>query len=121
MLMTFFLLEITDIVMTSVGLHIGRYYHYNPIAVWLYENSSLFLFFLFRLMAFYVIYKVITSNFMQKVRFPLVGIAIYIYICAVLWNLHLFDIIDLYVEPMYSIARIHIIPLEFVSRTVGVL
>src|SRR5689334_6284278 len=64
--------EVLDVIMTVIGLVLGNYEHYNPVGIWLYQGPGLWVFIIYRAVVFLVVYEVVTSKLMCRVRYPLV-------------------------------------------------
>ena len=94
----FFILYFNDVIFSSIGLMTGRWLHYNPIGVNIYHNLSIFGFIIYRIITFYILYKIIFWKYFIFPKFVLL-FSVYIYNLALLWDFHSFNIINVWDFP----------------------
>ncbi len=119
----FVMLDVADIVFTGMGLLKGIYDHYNPIAVFFYLEFGILTFILYRIVFMIVLIKVVihTQKYIKPLMYPLLIAANYIYWCAVLYDLHSFDIINLFeIVPIWFI-QFHNDVLVWIFKLFGVM
>ena len=85
----FVLLYLADTILSTIGLVTGNYLHYNQIGIFVYETFTIFGFWFYRLFSLYLLYLVFKwiKNY-KKTKLFLMGVAVYIYICAIVWDLY---------------------------------
>lgn len=116
----FFIFYFGDTALSSIGLVKGLWAHYNPLGVWIYNYSTIFGFIIYRILLFYIIYKIINLNII-RLKTLLVFIGAYIYSCAILWDLHTFGFINLYDVIPWPVLNFHFFILRIVFRVFGII
>ena len=117
----FFVAYFSDTTLSSIGLLRGVWQHYNPIGVWIYHQFTVFGFILYRILLFYIIYKVISTNIVRKTIMVLLPSAVYIYICAILWDLHSLEYLNIYEVVPWPILKFHSDILYVLFKMFGIL
>ena len=104
-------------VLSSIGLLNGLWIHYNRIGVTIYNQFSLLGFITFRIISFIFLYRMIFWRRMQTAKTMILLSAVYIYVVAVLWDMHTLEylniwnifprwLIDLHYNALYIIFKI---------------